>query len=336
MIYAWIMTANLGLVVGPILSTYISTSPLGWRWVFYFAAIVSGVIACLLCWIRESRPSQLLQRKIAKVRLETGDEELKILNPDVTPDVHTYIRVTLIRPLRLLFTEPIVIMTGTMSAVAFGVIYLFAEALPVTYASFGFSERQSSLSFIPIGIGIICGFLPRLYDDWKTSALQKKQIPIQPEDKLSGFYAAAPILTLGLWWFSWVIPPLVHVHWIASLLALVLVGFALNEFDCTLTGYVADSYTIYAASAFACLSLLRSLFSAVFPLFGHQMFTAISPNAASSILAGLATVFCASAYIFKRYGRVLRDRSAFARYSLQASLENGLDNVEEEEGLELL
>lgn len=101
---------------------------------------------------------------------------------------------------------------------------------------------------------------------------------------------------------------------------------------------MADSYTIYAASGLACLSLLRSLFSAAFPLFGHQMFTGISANAASSVLAGIATVFCASAYVFKRYGRVLRERSAFARYSLKASLENGLDNddEEEEEGCERL
>ncbi|KAL8706986.1 MAG: hypothetical protein Q9201_000034 [Fulgogasparrea decipioides] len=332
MIFAWIMTANLGLVVGPVLSTYISTSHLGWRWVFYFAAIVSGVIAFLLLGIKESRPSQLLNSKIARVRLETGYHDLKIQNPDVIPDLHTYIKVTLIRPLWLLVSEPIVMMTGTMSAVAFGVIYLFAEALPVVYSSFGFTERQSSLAFIPIGIGITFGFLPRFYDDWKLSSLHRRRIIIQPEDKLAGFYIAAPILALGLWWFSWVIPPLVqHVHWIASLLALISVGFALNEFDCTLTGYVADSYTIYAASAFASLSLLRSLFSAVFPLFGHQMFTDISANAASSILAGLATVFCSSTYIFKRYGRALRERSAFAQYSLQASLENGLDHDEEDE-----
>lgn len=200
MIFAWITAANLGLVVGPIISTYISTFPrLGWRWVFYLAAIVSGLIGFLLFGIRESRPSQLLERKIARVRLETGDWDLKIQNPDVTPDVHTYIKVTLVRPLRLLMTEPIVIMTGIMSAVAFGVIYLFAEALPVVYTSFGFTPRQSSLAFIPIGVGIITDFLPRLYDNWKLSKRDRGRIPIQPEDKLSGFYAAAPILALGLW-----------------------------------------------------------------------------------------------------------------------------------------
>lgn len=304
MIFAWITTANLGLVAGPIISTYICASQqLGWRWVFYLAAIVSGAIACLLFGIRESRPSQLLERKMATVRQETGDVTLKIKNPDLVPDVRTYIRVTLIRPLRLFMTEPIILMTATMCAMAFGLIYLFAEALPVVYSSFDFSERQASLAFIPIGIGITSGFLPRLYDDRKTAKLHLQGVQIQPEDKLSGFYVAAPVLAIGLWWFSWVIPPLVHVHWISSLLALVLVGFALNEFDCTLTGYVADSYTIYAASGFACLSLLRSLVSAAFPLFGHQMYTKVSANAASSILAGVATIFCMSTYVFMRFGK---------------------------------
>ena len=196
-------------------------------------------------------------------------------------------------------------MTATMSSVTFGLIYLFTEALPVIYTSFSFNEQQSSLAFIVVGIGIMCGLMPQKYDDWKTSKLHQQQVQMQPEDKLSGFYAAAPVLALSLWWFSWVIPPLVHVHWIGSLLALILIGFTLNEFDCTLTGYVTDSYTIYAASAFTCLSLLRSLVSAAFPLFSHQMFTQISANAASSILAGVAMVFCMSIYIFKKFRRVL-------------------------------
>ena len=42
------------------------------------------------------------------------------------------------------------------------------------------------------------------------------------------------------------------------MLALVLVGYALNENVYTLTGYLADSYTIYAASGFAGLILARA------------------------------------------------------------------------------
>jgi len=186
-------------------------------------------------------------------------------------------------------------MVSVMSAVAFGLIYLFAEALPVVYGSFGFSDKQSSLAFIAIGIGLLCGIFTRLYDDHIFRKRQSRRQALRPEDKLTGFAIAAPLLAIGLWWFSWTIPPTIsHVHWIVSLLSLVLVGYAANEFDCTLAGYLADSYTVFAASAFAALALLRALCCAMFPLFAHQMFTNLTPNAASSILAAVATVFCSA------------------------------------------
>jgi len=284
-------------------------------------------VSCLLLGIRESRPSQLLERKVSALREATGEKSLIIRNPDHTPDLRTFARIALFRPCRLFFTEIIVFMVSVMSAVAFGLIYLFAEALPVVYGSFGFSDKQSSLAFIAIGIGLLCGIFTRLYDDHIFRKRQSRRQALRPEDKLTGFAIAAPLLAIGLWWFSWTIPPTIsHVHWIVSLLSLVLVGYAANEFDCTLAGYLADSYTVFAASAFAALALLRALCCAMFPLFAHQMFTNLTPNAASSILAAVATVFCLSPIIFFRYGRRIRQSSKFAKYSLQAYNENQVDH----------
>ncbi|KAI9870096.1 MAG: hypothetical protein M1830_004688 [Pleopsidium flavum] len=326
MMFAWATAANLGLVVGPIVGTYV-TAGIGWRWVFYIAAIVTGVMSCLLLGIRESRPSQLLERKVSALREATGEKSLISRNPDYAPDLRTFARIALLRPLRLFFTEIIVFMVSVISAVAFGLIYLFTVALPVVYGSFGFSDKQSSLAFIAIGIGLLCGIFTRLYDRDISRKRQSRHQAIQPEDKLTGFIIAAPLLAIGLWWFSWTIPPKVaHVHWIVSLLSLVLVGYAANEFECILAGYLADSYTVFAASAFAALALLRALCCAMFPLFAHQMFTDITPNVASSILAAVATVFCLCPVVFFRYGKRIRQSSKFAKYSLQASNENQVDD----------
>ena len=96
---------------------------------------------------------------------------------------------------------------------------------------------------------------------------------LSPEDMLIGFAIAAPALAVGLWWFAWTVPPAVlNVHWIVSTLALVLMGFAINGFGCVLGGYLADSYKAFASSAYASLSLLRSIASAVFPFFTRQLY----------------------------------------------------------------
>ena len=109
------------------------------------------------------------------------------------------------------------------------------------------------------------------------------------------------------------------------MLSLVLLGFATNEFDAVLAGYLADSYTTFAASAFAAMAFLRASFSAVFPLIANQLFGNLGANIGASVLAAVATVFCVCPIMFTYYGERLRKASKFAKYSLKAYSQNRVD-----------
>ena len=293
-----------------------------------------GVASLLLIGIRESRPSQLLESRVHQIRLATGDQTLQAQNPDHTPDFRTFVRNVFFRPFYL-FTEPIVLLVSLLSAVAFGLIYLFTESLPVVYGLYGWSSQHSSLAFLPIGVGLFIGIFVRQHDVSLLLRRTAAHQPIAPEDKLLGFVLAAPILALSLWLFAWTTPPLVAgAPWAISFLPLVAMGFAVNEFDAVLAGYMADSYTIYSASAFASLSILRSLASATFPLFGRSFYESrLRPNGATSVLAGVATVACLCPVLFVRYGRRIRQASKFAKYSLKVHDENEVTATADEEGL---
>lgn len=293
---------------------------------FYISAIVTGFLGFLLLMIRESRPTLLLTREVEKLRKLTGDESLEALNPDSTPDLRTFVRTALFRPVRLFCTEPIVFVCAMMQGTCVALIYLFTEALPPIYVSMGFAPAPSSLPFFAIALGFLLNILTRLWDIRISNRRRQKGYPPLPENKLTGLFIAAPALAIGLWWFAWVIPPAVrHVHWFVSCLPLFFVGFALNEFSIVLAGYMADSYLGYAASGFAALALARSTLSAMFPLFADKMFGALGANIAVSILASLATVFCAAPFVFVYYGRRLREKSEFAEYSLRVYAENTVD-----------
>ena len=301
------------------------------RFVFHGAAVITTGLFDLLFWIRESRPSQILKQQVTTARQLLTWDSLQIRNPDHIVSVRSFIYTALFRPLKLTFTEPIVFLVSLMSAIVFGLIYLFIEALPWVYGFYGFSKEQAALSTIPIGIGLLPGILTRIRDESIIAGCRQSSQTLEPEDKLTGFVIAAPVMDLSLWWFSWTVPPQgAQLHWVVSMAALIFVGFAANEFNSVLAGYLEDNYTLFSASAFASLSLFRSLFPAAFPIFAKQMYSKLGANYASCILATMATVFCVCPLIFLKYGKCLRESSRFACYSMEIYNENRVDADEDE------
>jgi hypothetical protein len=73
----------------------------------------------------------------------------------------------------------------------------------------------------------------------------------------------------------------------------------------------------------ATLAFLRALISGIMPLFAYPMFSGLGGNVAGSILAAVAIIFCLTPFVFLRYGKTLRERSQFARYSAEVNEQHG-------------
>lgn len=267
--------------------------------------------------MKESKATQLLDAKVKRIRNNSGRNDIQAEGSDKTFSVKSFVRDSLFRPVELLFTEPIVFFCSILCAIAFGLVYGLTEGLTVAYTKppfdNTFSQTSSSLSFIAILIGELLNVLPRFYDQSVFRKYRREHRRLLPESKITSFAIACPALAIGLWIFAWTIPPIVtNVPWPVSMIGLVLIGFALNDFSYVLFGYVTDSYGQYAASAVAAVSLTRSLTAAVFPLFTYQMFSGLGSNWAGTILAGVATVFAFTPILFLRYGGRLRVKSKVA------------------------
>ena len=220
----------------------------------------------------------------------------------------------LTRPATLFLTEPIITSISLVCSIVYATIYLFTEAIDVVYSDgFGYTARQSSLINLTFTIGPTFSLLPRLYDMHISNRQRKKSAPEAPEDKLFGFYLAAPLLAVASWYFAWTIPSAVTtVSPFVLMSALVIVGFAASEFDYVLSGYLTDTYGSWAASANAPLAIMRAVLSGIMPLFGTAMFKNVGNNGAAFILAGIATAYCVVAFGFWKFGRRIRQHSKFA------------------------
>lgn len=77
--------------------------------------------------------------------------------------------------------------------------------------------------------------------------------------------------------------------------------------------YVIDSYTLYAASAVASITTLRSLAGFGFPLFAPELYGSLKYGWGNSLLGFIALAIGVPApWLFWKYGAQLRAKSQFA------------------------
>lgn len=221
-----------------------------------------------------------------------------------------------------MFTEPILVTVAAMSAVSWGIVYLFTESSQGAFVGLGVSESWSSFPMLAIIIGAAFGIIPQLWDARMLDMKKKKGIPIEPEDKIMGFAYGTPVLAVGLWWFYGTTPPsLSSSPWILPTVPMAFIGFGVNEIAYTMSSYLTDTYTVYAVSGFSGLSFVRATVSGIMPLIGYIVFEQSSSLIPGFVLAAIATLFCLVPFMFFKTGKALRQRSPFARYSVEMSMQ---------------
>lgn len=74
----------------------------------------------------------------------------------------------------------------------------------------------------------------------------------------------------------------------------------------TIVVYLVDAFTVYAASATAASTVLRSLVGALLPLGGRELFTNLGMGWGSSLLGFIATAMLPLPFLLWRYGEAIR------------------------------
>ncbi|KAJ6519702.1 major facilitator superfamily domain-containing protein [Mycena sanguinolenta] len=307
-----------GPTIGPTVAGFIATSGTDFRWVFWLLAIFAGVCSLLILFtLPETYVPVLLARKAAKKREDTGDPLFHAPIEKVVFTARERAESILARPFKVLFLEPMLLaMTFYMSFV-YGCIYLLFEAYPIVFTEgHHLSAGMSGLMFLPLLLGgttaviiSVVVFNPR----YEKEAARLAPEPVPPEFRLEMALIAAPLYVVAFFWFGWTSFPSISL-W-APLMSGYILGFAINWIFLSLFNYIIDTYLSIAASALAGNTVVRSVFGAVFPLFATQMFTALSPRWASSLLGFVALIMVPIPIVLIRLGPTLRAKSKFVPVS---------------------
>ncbi|KAE8381504.1 major facilitator superfamily domain-containing protein [Aspergillus bertholletiae] len=304
----------LGPAIGPIAGGFI-TENTSWSWTFYATSIADGVIQLFgLFFLRETYTPVLLKRKAKRLRKETGDPgyqtESEMSNNQTILQV---LSVSLVRPFKLLTTQPIVQFIAIYMAYVYGVMYLVMSTFPTLWTeSYHESIGIGSLNYIALGLGYwggsqICAMLnDRIY-----RRLKQKTGKGRPEFRIPLLGVAAVFTPIGLFIYGWTAQA--HTHWIGPDIGACIFSLGIiTAYQCMQT-YLVDAYTRYAASALAAAACLRSLAGFGFPLFAPYMYQALDYGWGNSLLAFVSIALGVPApLLLWIYGERLRKMSTYA------------------------
>ncbi|KAH8108480.1 MFS general substrate transporter [Phellopilus nigrolimitatus] len=307
----------LGPVIGPIVGGFVSEDPrLGWRFNFWIMMMFSGVVLILgVLFLPETYAPVLLRRRARLLRRQSQGKVGYISKFDLTRSrsLWNVLKVNMSRPFLFLLTEPIVTLLAVYIAIAYAILYALFAAFPIVFEEHRhFSPGQGGLAFLGIGLGMIVGTaLTPLQNRFYWKAMEKSPTgKAAPEDRLYSAMVGAVMLPVGLFWFAWTSDS--PVSFFAPVFAGVPFGTGISTILQSLTSYLMDSYSIYAASAIAATVVLRSIMACAFPLFSPFMFARLGDHWAMSVFAFLSLGCMPMPLLFWKYGKSVRAKSKFA------------------------
>lgn len=262
-----------------------------------------------MIFLRETYPPVLLERKAARLRKETGNENLtsKLKSP-LTPVA--LFKLSIVRPMKFLIFSPIVLALSTYMAVVYGYLYLLFTTITEVYeAQYNFSQGSVGLTYLGIGVGSMCGVIIFGIASDRIVKRLSKNGEMKAEYRLPPMIPGSFLIPIGLFLYGWTADK--HVFWIAPILGTGLVGLGLLATFMPIQTYLVDAFTVYAASALAANTVLRSLIGALLPLAGQKMYATLGLGWGNSLLAFIALAMCPIPWIFFKYGERIRKNPRF-------------------------
>ncbi|KAI3325568.1 MFS general substrate transporter [Xylariaceae sp. AK1471] len=310
----------LGPVVGPVAGGFLAGAK-GWRWTFWVLAIAGGTIALVMLFtLKESYAPVVLERKVARLRKETGNDMLRS-KLDQGLSTADFFKRGLIRPLKMLARSPIIVIMAVYTAITYGYLYImFTSITDVFQKTYGFSTSTAGLAFLGLGIGSLVGIL--IFSLTSDRYLKKKaaeaarvaeangssgaKVSMKPEYRLQLLPVGAAAIPAGLFIYGWTAQ--YGVHWIVPIIGTGVVGLGLLIVFLGIQTYLVDAFAIYAASALATNTIVRSIAGGLLPLAGLPLYNALGYGWGNSLLAFIAVALLPASFAILRYGEYLRNR----------------------------
>lgn len=309
---AFAMMTFVGPALGPVISGFLELKK-DWRWNFYVLLWLGGITEVLMFTMPETLPAIVLRNKAKRIRAlkVPGYENVKAPVEVTDRTLAGMFRVALTRPWKILI-DPISFAVAIYIAVVYALLYMLFTIYPIVFQQKrGWNAGVGELPLIGTAIGALFGgaivFINTARDRKKAESGYKAT----PEDRLPLAMIGGILFPITMFWFAWS-GQYNSVHWIVPTLAGACLAISILLIFVAYINYLTDAYLMYAASALAANTVVRSAAGAAAPLFTQYMFNALGVGGGGSLIAGVACLLAPIPFIFYKYGGPIRERSQFA------------------------
>ncbi|KAJ5973185.1 hypothetical protein N7481_010395 [Penicillium waksmanii] len=173
----WSLGTMNGPVLGPIIGGFVFQY-LGWRWINWLVLICTGVSLALMFCVKETYAPSLLRSKTKQLRSDSGDQRWWCQHDHHETGVRM-LKSNLIRPVRMIVSEPICVFWNLYVGVVYAVLFLCFVAYPIVFEDMrGWKPGVSGLSYCGIGAGTAIAVM--------LEPLIRKIIAMHPNDPHTG------------------------------------------------------------------------------------------------------------------------------------------------------
>ncbi|UKZ96996.1 uncharacterized protein TrAFT101_011765 [Trichoderma asperellum] len=310
----FVMAPFMGPCIAPIIGGFV-IERLNWRWLEWVSVFWCVATCIFALGMSETYKKTILERDLKR---QIPSSRIKI--PTLSwSAIHKWASESLVRPMQLLFTEPIVLFLSLYIGFDFAVLYAFFASVPLVFQeTYHFNSHQNGLVFIALGIGALLATLTNvlcdrfIYTRKCAEAREKDETGhIPPEERLYPALMGSFGVAIGLFWFAWTARP--SIHWISPILALIPFNWGNLCIFATSITYMIDCYGArYGASALSANAFTRYVFAAAFPLFIIQMYDKLTTKWAASLLGFIAIGLVPIPWILFRFGARIRQKTRYA------------------------
>ncbi|KAH9886806.1 major facilitator superfamily domain-containing protein [Xylariomycetidae sp. FL2044] len=303
----WMLGSMLGTSLGPLFGVLLTREG-GWRWTQFTLCLLSATSLLLVVLAGETYHPTLQHRRM---------RELGLVPPEKTPvldAVRKFLTISLVRPVHMMFTEPIVGLLTLYIACMFAITFSFYTTFFWIFGTvYAFTPEDSGYVFLGLALGTVLGIVVNQLCDGLLYQRQQSRYPVHqipPEHRLYSAMISSVLFPISLFMFA--TATRADRGPAAPVVAVVIYGIAFTGLVVGCMGYLSDVYhRTTIASASSATSLGRYVLGSIFPLFALRMYQALGISAASCILGGVALVMLPLPWTFYFFGEKVRAKSKY-------------------------